>query len=222
MNKSTVFLIIFCILLAGGLFYFSKNIDFSRKKIEYSNLSISAELKGQKIKTGYIIETSQGRIVGNTSQTYEKQTIQRNQIIKVYNKNLDNQNFYTNYQEINLTEGVKRITLKLEEPTEIIVKINDTNPIQVNLKSENARNVDFCLKSSVAYIFVKNSQYEEKKIENYTDWKCYDSKLKLVNSNETINISYTKFQTPNKNDFIKLILLNQDVESKNPQIVNIK
>lgn len=216
MNKATISLIILCLVLAGTFGYFYYKYDFTKKEIEYSNISISAEFNNQKVVTSYVIEAI-NKIEGNTSQSYEKETVQ-NGIIKIYNKNLENQNFYTDLREINITKN-QRITLKLEEPKEIKTEILNKNPIILYLESEDARNIDFCLSWSMNYIFVKTN-FTKIDIKNYENLDCYDGNFSLINSNKTIKINYSKFGTPNEDDYIKIILLT-DVESKNPKIVKI-
>lgn len=198
--------------------YFYLNYDFTKKPIEYSNLSISAELNNQKVVTGYIIETIDGEIIGNTSQSYEKVIVRKNQIIKIYNKNINDQNFYTDLREVNITKDTMRFDLKLEEPKEIRIKIISEEPLIIDLKSEDARDIDFCLTWSLNYIFVDAKNFTE--IEKQEGWeKCYNGDFSLKNSNQTIQIDYSKFGIINDNDYIKLLLINSN--KQNTKIVEI-
>jgi len=205
MENKTIYLILFCLVLAGGFAYFYYNYDLKKEVIEFSNLSISAEFNGQKIKTGYIIESEHGKIEGNTSQSYEKAIVTKNQEIKIYNKNIDDQNYYIDSRTFNITKSTQRITLELIEPKEINVKILSKNPILVYLESEDARDIDFCLSWSLNYIFVKTNFTETEKFESWN--KCYSGGFSLINSNKTIQIDYSKFGTPGENDYIKLLLI---------------
>lgn len=220
MNKQTIYLIIFCLILAGGFGYFYYKYDFKKPTLEFSTISISAEYNNQKVVTGYVIKTSNGTKIANTSQSYEKAMVVKNTIIKIYNKNIEDQNFYTDLREFNITEDTKRINLKLVEPKEIKIKILSTKPLLVNLESEDARDIDFCISWSSNYIFVEIINFT--KTENFENWhKCYNGDFSLINSNKTIEIDYSKFGTPGKNDYIKLLLLNGAIESKNPQTIKI-
>lgn len=221
MSRTTNYVIMFCIILFGLFGYLYYNLDFN-SKIEYTNITISAEFNNQKIITGYIIETKDGLIVGNTSQSYEKVVVRKDETIKVYNTNIDNQNFYKNLQDVNLTMNTKRITLKLKEPKIIEYEIERNDLIKINLKSEDARDIDTCISWSTNYIFVKIKNLEEIKTDGYDAWgKCYDGNFTLKNSNKTLEIQYNKFGTPNENDFIKIILINSGTEPKTEQEIKL-
>jgi len=194
MENKTIYLILFCLVLAGGFAYFYYNYDLKKEVIEFSNLSISAEFNGQKIKTGYVIESEHGKIEGNTSQSYEKAIVTKNQEIKIYNKNIDDQNYYIDSRTFNITKDTQRITLELIEPKEINVKILSRDPILVNLESEDARNISFCLSWSLNYIFVKTN-FTKQEIKDYKN--CYGT-FDLVNSNQTIQIDYTNLERQQK------------------------
>ena len=218
MNKTTIFSLIFCAILIGALAFFYFTYDKKEVSLDYSNISISAEFNNQKIKTGFIVETIDGTIEGNTSQSYEK-VIVRNGLVKIYNKNLNGQNFYTDSKEINIS-SLQRIDLKLQEAKNITVDIISTEPLIIDLKSSDARDIDFCLTWSLNYIFVKSNEFAE--IEKRDGWeKCYRGNFSLKDSNQTIQIEYSKFGTPNGGDYIHLLLINNAVESKNLQIVKI-
>ena len=218
MNKTTIFSLIFCAILIGALAFFYFTYDKKEVSLDYSNLSISAEFNNQKIKTGFVIETVGEIIEGNTSQSYEK-VIVRNGLVKIYNKNLEGQNFYTDSKEINIS-GTQRIDLKLQEARNITVDIISTEPLIIDLKSPDARNIDFCLTWSLNYIFVKSNEFQE--IEKIDDWeKCYNGDFSLKDSNQTIQINYSKFGTPGVNDYINLLLINNGIEPRNLQIVKI-
>jgi len=218
MSKTTLILTIFCLVLLGALGYFYYKYEYSVSIIEYSNLSISAEENGRKIKTGFIIETQDGNILGNTSKSYEMAKVRIGDVIKIYNKNIEDQNFYTDVKEFEMKPENRRVKLTLEKPKEIIVKINKTKPIKIFLKSEDARNIDFCISWSANYIFVEALNFTE--IDKIDGWsKCYDGNFSLINSNKTIEIKYTKFGTPDDKDYIKLLLLLENME--NTETINI-
>ena len=205
MDKATGILLVFCLILASGFGFLYYKYEYKTESVEYSNISISAEFEGNKIKTGYVIETSNGEILGNTSKSYEKETVKVGDTIKIYNKNLKNQNFYPEIISMAITKNNQRVKLDLKEPKEIIVKINKTNPIKVYLESEDARDIDFCISWSLNYIFVEALNFTE--TEKTGNWgRCYDGDFSLKNSNKTIEIKYTRFGNINEDDYIKLFI----------------
>lgn len=220
MDKTTIVMIAFCVILAGTFLYLYYSYDI-KDPVGYSNVSISAEIEGKKIITGFVVETDKGETEGNTSRSYEKFVVNQNQVIKIKNKNIGNQTYYIESKEVNITSETHRIIFKLEEPKEIKTKVLNSNPIVLFLESENARNTDFCLSWSLNYIFVEAVNYTTRdQPENYKSWKCYRG-FSLLNSNETIQIDYSKFGTPNENDYIKILLFSDEIESQEEQILKL-
>lgn len=218
MEKTTISLIIVCLILAGvGYFIY---INQGSKQIEgYSNVTIIAESNNKKVATGFIIEINGEIIGGNTSMSPELLKI-KNGLVKIYNSNLENQNYYIEEYNINLTGENKRIKFDLDAPKEIKYNLTDSNPINITLYSENARDLDFCLSWSLNYLRV--SALNSTKIEKIKNKECYDGGFSLLNSNKTIQIEYSKFGELTKNDYIELMLIVGDTNGKTTQIVKIK
>lgn len=205
-----------------GYFYF---IYDSPQEIEgFSNLSISAEFNNQKIKTGYMINTIDGIVVGNTSQSYEKVTVKKGQTINISNINIAGQSFFKDSQIIEANKDIIRVDLRLEEPTTIDYKMGNSNPVILNISSVDARDIKFCLRWSFNYIFVEALSYNEiENFEEYKNWdKCYTADYSLKNSNKLINISYREFAPTTEKDFIEISLIQEEFLGIKDQIIKIK
>lgn len=218
MNKETLVMITIIIIILGITGYFYLNQE-DNDGVEYSNITIYAEEGNKRIKTGYIVNHSSGIIRGNTSQSYERLRVPKG-IVKIYNENLEGQNYFTNIITENISAPTERIKLDLRKPEEINISINDTKPLEISIYSKYAKEIKFCLAWSLNYIFVKALDFEEiEKIENWD--RCYKTNITLENSNATIKVDYTKFGTIKENDYIKLLIINEDKEIGS-KIVNIK
>ncbi|MBU0894026.1 MAG: hypothetical protein KKF48_03795 [Nanoarchaeota archaeon] len=186
MNKQTIWIIIFIILLAGGLYYFY-SIYEPKTESNSVNVSISAIEDGrrERIKTGYEIQPL--NIFGNTSEIYQQLTLQKG-IITITNRNLKRQNYYENSHTYNLTESI-RIDLLLEEPELPKIKKKYEDNIILEISSKNFQEVDFCLKGSINYIFL---EAEPINLQFYN----------LTNKKETIQIRVDKYNYLDYEDYI--------------------
>jgi hypothetical protein len=183
MEKKTIFILIFCIILAGTLYYFYSN--YEPKKEEYYNISISAIENRERIKTGY--EINQLNIKGNTSSTYELINLKRG-IYNITNRNLDKQSYYENWITYNISEN-KRIDLILEKPElPKIKKEKDKENIILIISSSNFQDIDFCLIGSINYIFLKVEPREL-------------SFFNLTNGKEYIEVRTDKYSYENYKDY---------------------
>lgn len=223
MRKSLILIFILILLLGGGFtyIYYKYEIPNKNNSITLTNLTISAEYNGKKIKTGYVIESPNGIIEGNTSQSYEFEQVRKNQVIKIYNKNIEDQLFFKDLRIIDISENLIRIDLKLEEPKPINIKKVSENPIILNLTSQDARDIDFCLDWTSAYIFVKVENYTKIEKEGYKN--CFNGDFSLNESNnQVIKIDYTKFKIPTNEDYIKIILIQEELKGENDKLEIIK
>lgn len=159
MNNKIIILIVFIIVLCGvlGFIYLKYQKPFGSQ--EYVNLSISAESNGKKIITGFKV----GDIYGNTSQDYELVQVPKNQnYVNVENVNLPNQFYYKTTQTINLSDQpIVRVDLDLKEFEEPMINITDGNPVNVTITSKDFRDLQFCLTSSLNYIFLDIPKQQE-------------------------------------------------------------
>lgn len=179
-NTKIIIGIIIFALLIGGMFFAYKKLETPNKYVEeiYSNTSIYSTYNGKNIKTGYIIKTNntfytQGETLLHGS-ILEKVPI--NTSVKVCNKNLENQNFYTTCTEEKyiLFGQNYRFENKLEKPSNIsidIEEIND-NKFKVNLESDGIyKNIGFCLKWSLHIlkidVNIKRLEDERKSLQDH-------------------------------------------------------
>jgi len=175
MQKQTIFILIFILVLAGTLYYYY-SIYEPKPDSELVSVSISA-IDKERIKTGYEIQPL--GIFGNTSTTYEQLTLQKG-IIQITNRNIGKQVYYENTNEYNLT-GTIRIDLILEKPElPKIKKTYEDSSILLDISSKNFQDVDFCLKGSINYIFLK----AEPRLLNY---------FEITNNKENITIRTDKY-----------------------------
>ncbi len=225
MNKKVVYTIIIILLIGVTLYFVNQKYQLTNfRKPKMINLSLASEHNGQKIMTGFIIETPYETIRGNTSQSYEMIRIPKNEDVTIYNTNLGEQKFYTDKRKINVTDEYYRLILKLEEPKPIIVEYNNDRPITIRLYSDNAREISFCMRWSVNYIFVKPEGYEKvEKIKGYEKWdSCYNGNFSLIEDYKEINISYSVFGIPRKGDYINVSFVQKQFLGLNDKNVKIK
>lgn len=215
MEKKTIFILIFCLVIIGILVFVYYKYEPLEK--EYYNLSISAEYQDKKIITGFKIEPI--NIIGNTSKTYYETYKVEKSIIKIKNLNIENQNFYSDELEINLTEN-KRIDLILSKQEKIEHSIIENDTINLTIYSKNFKDIDFCLKGSFNYMFIKVKNFKEILLKDYNDYEiCYDGNFSLIDNNKTIEISYEQFNNPEKNDYIDIIFIDKE---NNTKIIKLK
>lgn len=200
--KGVYWLVIIILLLGMGLLLANKYYE-PKEKAEQFNVSISAEYNRRLIKTGIEID---GQVI-NTSSSYEMIKINGG-IIKIKNINLKDQNFYENEIEVNISSNT-RIDLVLEKADIPTIKIKDNGTIMLIIESENFKEVDFCLKGSYNYIFIKADEFEEvRKFEGYENYDiCYDGNFSLSGNNQEIEISYTQFTEATKHDYLNITLM---------------
>lgn len=200
MKWKILFFVIISLILIG--FLFLTYLKSPKISSEDYNLTISAEFKDKKVKTGFQI----GDVKGNTSQSNELIVLKEgNYTLK--NINIENQNFYQDEYFISLTKD-KRIVMKLDKPSEPEIDVLGLNPLVLEVYSENYKELDFCLRSSTNYIFVKAENYTE--IESIEDWKrCYDGDVSLKDSSIEIQINYEEIGQIDNTDFIEIILMDK-------------
>jgi len=204
MKKSSLILIVVCIILLGVLAYFY--FEFKPEEVQYYNVSISAEYENNKIKTGFKINPI--GITGNTSSSYEFYEIQEG-VIWIENFNINNQKYYINAKEYNITKNT-RIDLILTKPEKVDYKIEENEIINITLYSKNFKEIDFCLSASFNYYFVRAKDYKEtNKYEDENYDACYIGNFSLLDNYKSIEIGYKQFETPDRNDFINLILIDK-------------
>ena len=106
MKQGVIIVSILVIVLGLGMWYAYTHFElpYRKKPVEYVNISISAIHNGNKVSTGYVIETIDGTRYGNTTQYYELIKVPKNEMITAYNVNLKNQLFYQDNHSLNASE----------------------------------------------------------------------------------------------------------------------
>jgi len=148
MDKKIIFIFIFIIVIAGFLYYIY--INYEPKESNLFNVSISA-IDKNRIKTGFEIQPI--GITGNTSETYELVKLTAGEYT-IKNINIENQNYYEIQRVVNITETT-RIDLILEKPSLPSIKVENKDNIILDISSKNFQDVDFCLKGSINYLFIR-------------------------------------------------------------------
>jgi len=221
MKNKIIILFVFLVICAGVVYYVYTTSDKPITDEDKISISILTLFENKPIETNVLIETNQGIIELNTSKTYELIKVFPNQTIKITNKNIIKQKFYSDTKEIKIENINERVELTLDEPKELEVKVSESDNINVFLFSENFKEVRFCLTWSLNYIFVKALNYTEiQRLEGYEDYeRCYQGNFSLINSNKTIEVKYQNMGIPDEKDYIKMIILDK---ANNGKIINIK
>lgn len=215
-TTKSLMIILILVAIAIAILYFT---DFKiNKDKELTNITIYATEDGKKIITGYEIKTTNETITGNTTYTPQIKVVPLEEIT-VKNINIKDQNYYVEERKFNLTKDTNRINIQLKKPKPIQIEYTYSNPIQVNLTSNYAKNIDICLLWSNSYVFVKPQNLNKIDLKESID--CYDGDFTLDSSTETINIEFSKIKPITEEDFIQLIIIS-DEDFENEKIVKIK
>jgi len=215
MNKAVITLIIICLVLGGIVGYIYYTYELPKKYQEvYTNVSIGAFYNNKFVATS--IELN-GEIF-NISNSYELFRLRPNQTISIKNINKINQTFYEDTKEVLILSENKRIDLLLDKPAKLDIFTSESNKlININLYSENFKEVEFCLKWSLNYVFIKAINFSEiKKPQEFRNYdRCYSGNFSLLNGNKTISISYQILDYPTEKDFINI-----SIYDKGKNIIN--
>lgn len=195
-------LVILTLVLLAGLLFLNKYYDPIKDKQKF-NVSVSTEYNNKMIKTGIEID---GNII-NTSNSYELIEVNEG-IIIIKNINIEDQNFYEKDFEFNVSSN-SRIDIVLEKADLPDIKIKDNGTITLVLESDNFQDVDFCIKGSYTYMFIKAKNFEEiRKLDGYENYDvCYDGNFSLDGNKKEIQITYTPFSQPTEIDYMNITLI---------------
>lgn len=224
MKPAVTISLIILVLGAVALAVYLNSDSFFGGELNDINLSISAEEGRKKVKTGYIITTSEEVILGNTSQVYELITTSSRDTIEISNSNLKGQFYFKDKKVINSSLGSARIDLELSSPQKIEYDILSDNPLVISLESKDARNITYCLDWTINYIFVSSvNATEVDSPKGYPAWdKCYSLDVDLKNSNKTIEIDYREFSNPSADDKIEVLFIQEEFIGEKDQIIKVK
>jgi len=222
MNRA--FLIIFILfLLIGGIILFAYFYYEKPKQEEiansFTNINIYATDEGKNIITGYTLEVIAYPIIN--SMTVEGgaivEKVPTNSSFKIYNYNLDGQNYYTSFIDKNLygLYDFQRTELKLEKAEKLnVIKSGNfgVTPVKLEVSSNNYKNLHFCLKWSTHIITVRTNFSETIKPKEYEKYdRCYDTLISLNSTNSSnIILDYKYFSEIDNGDFINIVLYDQD------------
>lgn len=212
MKKMIFFGIILCIIISLLVFTYYK-FEYKTEK-DYANLTISAQEQDKFIKTGYKIEYDGFKKEGETIFGELLEKIPLNNTIKIYNSNLENQNYYTDLKTLETTKQINyrvRFDLKKPEPIQVNILKDNGEQIELQLISKDYRNVLFCLKWSVSpFVYVKSDKEKIDKPSLYSNYdKCYDANFS-INDKNYLNISYKTFGEIKENDYLNISIIDQD------------
>lgn len=200
--KGVYWLVMITILLGSGVLLANKYYEPKEKSEEF-NVSISTEYNRKLIKTGVEID---GLLI-NTSTGYEIVKVNGG-MIKIKNINIEEQSFYENEIDLNLTSNA-RVDLVLEKADLPELKVKDNGTITLILESDNFKEVDFCIRGSYNYIFIKAKNFNEvKKFKGYENYDiCYEGGFSLNGNKEEIEISYTQFAEATEQDYMNITIM---------------
>lgn len=217
MEKKILGLVIFVLILIGFLTFIYFKFEPKTQSKEFSNISISAESEKKKIVTGFLVNGESG----NTTEYYQLVTVPKGEV-KIENVNLPGQYYYKDTKLINASQNQIRIDLKLEEVKPLQINITRGNPINLTVSSGDFRDLMFCLKGSLNYIFIKSNYSEISKLKGYESWdKCYSTKLSLKNSYINIPVSYEEFGILTDADYINISLITPEFLGIKDKILKI-
>jgi len=223
MNKGTIILFLFFILLivGGVVVYFMFERPAKSNVTEYSNVSVIIKTDDMFVETEYTIEMNgifykNGRTT-NIGASLER--IPRNSTIKIYNSNINSQQYYRDIKEVYVNDSYQRITLNLVEPGEL--KMNKINDNLLEVKSEGIiRDVKFCLSWTGQIIYVKSNFTQIPKLAGFekTD-KCFDTEKSINNNFIHIPLNYQLFGTES-NAEINVIIIDANFNNKTYNFIN--
>jgi len=221
MKSKIIILFAIVFLIAGAVYLVYTKTDQPISEQEKIGLSISTQFNNKKVPTTIVLETNQGIIELNTSENYELIKVLPNQTVKIANKNIDDQKFYSDSTDVIIGLENKRVDLILDEPKELSVEVTEPDSVEIYLFSENFKDVKFCLTWSLNFIFVKALNFTEiDRLDGYEEYeRCYNGEFSLYNSNKTIQVLYQTMGIQSEKDYIDMIILDK---AGNGKIVNIK
>jgi len=237
MNKYVIIFGVLIVITAAiiiGLYFFYEKPE-QEKPPEMHNLSIRFynNVTKSQVDSDYIISRislsdiyKQGR---STKNDFVRELIPVNTTFRVLNNNKNNQSYYTNYQDFYDVLGVGkifRIEIPLTKVGELTIEKNSVwnienpdNPFVLFVKSTGeVRNIGFCLRWSDNIVSVTEDHYKVSEVPTrYKDKvdRCYDTSQTLNNNSLAIFLKYKTFGNLDIDDYIKVIVIDGDVQYGN-------
>jgi hypothetical protein len=212
MNKAVITLVILVLILSGTFTFIYFKYQKPINEPEISTLSISAEFEGKKITTGFKLN---GEFFTTSNLGHIQIEVPKGYLISLEHINLDGQEFYKQKETINITRDIQRYDFILKEMKNLSITKQSGNPIVLNVSSKDYQDLHFCLKWSLAYIFVRSNFTEISKPSEFEKWdRCYKTDVSLENSNLIIPISFQELSPPRDSDYINISLFNPSLIDK--------
>lgn len=238
MKKEVIISVIVILIFSSvlGYLYFFHRPQNNYSEEDKLELNIAFAFKDDLISTGY----SLNGIEGITSKKgYTQKVVWKNKTNKLYNVNLENQNYYRDYSEFKMFENMRK-NIELKKPYEVFVEeevIKDNQTINLKLKSKYYRNPVICVSWTLSYLTVKNTEIGKtmdlyKEIEEYEDkiksldnkkddyessLKFYEDKIESLKKEISNRIDY--FENDNKK-YDKCYILNQNLDDNKEVSLN--
>jgi len=206
-------IILTLLIITGIVVFVYFNYNQNLKSEELLNLSVSADYNRQKI----ITQLQVGEQLINTSQYYEILIVPKGEIT-IKNINIEEQNYYENSIIYNITENQKRIDFPLDKPIIPEIKILKLNPLIIEIKSINFKGTNFCLKSSVNFVFVETNSTKIPKPKGYENFDlCYGT-FELIGS-EVFEIKYLPLSNPTDDDYLNITVFDKAQNSITKRLI---
>lgn len=223
MNKfiiivSFVFILLIIVGVIVYFFYEKPRIDKIESE-QLKNLVLQFYDNGTQIRTGYIITLDNSNYVyleeNSTDVNYIINNIPANRSFSIFNKNIENQRYYTSYEDFNIYSSFNKkfnvykigdvnitITQKLRESDVIKVQITELGIVKCP---------KICVRGSTHIVSIKtNLPLAEAplRLQDKVD-KCFS--LGEVLNKTDVYLSYSKFGNLLDSDSIKLYFIDGDI-----------
>lgn len=227
MKGLLVFVIIFILVIGiiGFLIYnyYEKPMSAVQNTTITCNLSVATIDSGNLVETNYYINTFlDGLRLGRSSSTsYIREYVIANSSVLLFNSNIDNQDYYTNYKTISFcaADNILREDLDLIKYGVANVSYyldNNTNEITINITSSGLlRSPAICIKIPPAIISIDpTKEMNEISVPERLKYpgvsSCYDLAADIQDSSRSYTFSFSRFGTILPQEYIEFYLIDRD------------
>ncbi len=222
--KTTFLLILFLALIGGGYWaYLNYEKPIQEEAGKVINLTLFAiDEGGNNVRTGYDLYID-GAFY-HSSETLEGGgkflQVGSNSTIEVFNRNLPGQNYYSTSDNtsINFNDTLKRLDIRLTESKPLALSANGDIGIEdiiiITMRSNNFRNVAFCIEKTSHFIWV-NTNEEFERIDNPLRYEAYDScyftnQSITLTSDLIVDLYLNRWRFLDEGDFIEIVVFDGD------------
>jgi len=220
-----VVIILLFVFLIGGLVLIYFLFEYQQQDMEIKTIPfiIYAEEKDKLVETGYVVKKD--GVIWNVGKTDDVggviSHIPTNSSLIFFNKNINNQTYYTFTKEDNsFVDRPHKIILKLYKPSNLTFYTNShlgiDNPFNFTVRAIDGdlfKNLSFCIRWSLHIISIFTN-YEQTQPPNRLKGKvdrCYTTNLNLLNGEElNISLNYISFGVVDSRDFINITFIDKD------------